>query len=93
MGNPGSPVKKLGRGVANAVGGGYELPRRIFKATDAGGPVSGATVGVAKGAAFAIGRTLVGMYEIATFFIPIPAGYEPIIEPEYPFQEEPEYQF
>jgi hypothetical protein len=32
-------------------------------------------------------RELVGVYEFVTASVPVPHGYRPIIEPEYPWDE------
>jgi len=90
-----SPVKKLGRGIANLLGGFLdEIPRQIARATDEGSVLTGSAIGFPVGIAKGLWRTAIGAYEVATFFLPIPERYEPIItDPEYPFQEEKEYQF
>ena len=41
----------------------------------------GLTVGLARGIGWGVYRTLVGVYEIMTFPIPAPAGYEAITDP------------
>lgn len=76
-------VTKLGRGAANVATCWVELPAQVFKASEDEGAASGATVGVFKGAVYTVGRCLAGVYDIATFLLPVPAGYKSIIQPEF----------
>ena len=71
--------EKLGRGASNLFCGFGEVPLTIqqhYSTTDTGGSfLTGAAVGLFKGAV----RTLVGAYEVVTFFIPYPEHYAPIL--------------
>ncbi|MDP8257975.1 MAG: exosortase system-associated protein, TIGR04073 family [Candidatus Aadella gelida] len=79
-----NPATKLGRGAANLITGGVEIPKGFMDFHAKDGWVSGATAGVCVGIFKAIGRSFVGVYEIVTFLIPIPEYYEPILtDPEY----------
>ena len=49
------------------------------------GDMAGIIVGPFKGIAKFIGRTAAGVYDVATFLIPYPEDYEPLIEPEFLF--------
>ena len=75
---------KLGRGLANALFGWTEIPLNIgqrMSAGDTGGSFfTGAAYGVVKGAV----RTGVGVYEAATFFLPYPEDFAPIL-PTLPY--------
>jgi len=81
--------EKLGRGVANALLGWLEVPLNIHKRytpTDTGGSMlTGAVVGVFKG----LVRTGTGVYETATFFLPYPEHYAPILPTLAYFQRSP----
>lgn len=78
------PIKKLGRGVANVVTCPFELTNQIHKSHDLDGPWAGLTVGPLKGFLMIAVRGVVGVYEIATFPIPLPENYRPILtEPEF----------
>ncbi len=77
------PIRKLGRGLANSLTGMVELPYKIQEVQEENGPAAAATYGVLKGLIDGVYRTLVGVYETATFFIPYPKNYAPIIEPEF----------
>jgi putative exosortase-associated protein (TIGR04073 family) len=79
-----NPMTKLGRGVANMVTFPLEVPEQICRTNNSDGPVAGYTVGVLKGFGMAIGRACVGIYEAATFLIPYPKGFKPVMkDPEY----------
>ncbi len=71
--------EKLGRGLANLLGGPLEIPLQVHKRyrSDATGPsfVSGVAHGVFRGGV----RSLVGFYETLTFALPYPEGYAPIL--------------
>ena len=81
------PMRKLGRGLANTVTGIVEIPKKVILISKNDNPVLGLTWGWVKGAAVGLLRTATGLYEIVTFPIPAPADYEPMIEPEFVFQE------
>lgn len=81
----GDPIEKLGRGITNAATGWAEIPKEIAKNAERSLGLAALVVGPLKGLAKAIGRTAVGIYDVATFIIPLPRRYEPVIEPEYVF--------
>ncbi len=72
---------KLTRGLANTVQGVPEVPRHINHTTKTQGLLTGMTVGLGKGLGYGVLRTLVGLYEVVPFPIPVPSGYAPIIQP------------
>ena len=80
--------KKLYRGVANILTGWIELPKNIYDTSVEDNPLSGLTIGLAKGVGMTIVRTGAGVYETVTFPFPIPEGYAPVIEPEFVFKGE-----
>jgi len=75
------PIEKLARGVTNALSGLLEIPWGVQshynRRSTAPSVFLGAVTGVAKAAL----RTGVGVYETATFFLPFPPGYAPILDP------------
>ena len=75
-----SPVRKLGRGLANILTGFLELPLNIVTAAEEEGYIAAVTYGVVKGLAMSVLRTGVGIYEVTSFLIP---SYKPLIEPEF----------
>ena len=86
-------LRKLGRGVANVATGIVEVPKSIQEIFYSDGPVAAGTYGILDGVYKFLARTVVGAFEIATFPFPIPANYEPIIEPEFLFSPDEPYSF
>ena len=80
------PGKKLYRGIVNIVTGWIELPKNIYDTSVEDNPLSGLTIGLAKGVGMTIVRTGAGVYETVTFPFPIPEGYAPVLEPESVFK-------
>lgn len=75
---------KFGRGLAGMTCGVLELPGNIVKETKAKGPI-GIPVGMAMGLGMIVTRELVGVYEFLSAPFPVPAGFRPILHPEYPW--------
>jgi len=71
--------EKLGRGLSNALGGWLEIPltiHRRYATSDTGASFfTGAAHGLFRG----LVRTGVGIYETATFFLPYPEHFAPIL--------------
>ena len=81
-------IKKLGRGVCNVITCPFEILEQIQNVNNSDGPMAAATYGVLKGIAMTIVRAGVGTYEVATFIIPFPKDYQPILkDPEFFFEE------
>ncbi len=78
-------ARKAGRGLAGMTLGVLEVPGNIVQETRENGPGRGWTLGFAMGLGKIVVRTLVGVFEFLTAPFPIPEGYEPIIEPEFPW--------
>ena len=90
-----SPQKVVGgmgnkavRGIANVTTGWLELPKQIYVTANEDGAASAVFVGPLKGIGMTLVRTLVGVAELATFFIPYPGYYDPYFEPPFVWQEE-----
>ncbi len=83
-----TPIRKLGRGLANTITGFLELPAGVVDAAEEEGYIAAVTYGVVKGLSLSVLRTGVGVYETVTFLIPLPWGYEPILEPEFMMGDE-----
>lgn len=72
------PDTQLARGVVNVAAGWVEVPKQsVIGGRKAGG--RGLLGGFFKGVALSAARTLVGGYEIATFWTPTPL--EPVMQP------------
>lgn len=84
---PAAASQKAVRGLANTgLGLVVEVPKTVFYDTLDAGPLYGLTVGVLEGLSWGIARTLTGIYEVVTFPFPIPEGYRPIYQPDYPVE-------
>ena len=78
------PVTKLGRGLCNMITFPLEIPEQISRVNNSDGPFAASTVGVLKGLGWAVGRACVGVFEAATFLIPYPKDFQPVLkDPEY----------
>jgi len=78
------PMRKLGRGGSNCVTFPCEIPNRMNIATKRFGSAMGLGYGFFEGIAMMVFRLGLGMYEVATFPIPNPEGYGPILDdPEF----------
>jgi putative exosortase-associated protein (TIGR04073 family) len=86
----GQIAHKFVRGVANTVTGWVEMPKQMYLKTTQGPPVIGTLQGIMEGVGLGFARTTAGLYEIATFPIPLPMHYEPLFRPEYVWQDEEE---
>jgi len=77
-------LTKLGRGIANMITFPLEVPEQISRTNNSDGMFAGYTVGVLKGLGWAVGRACVGVFETATFLIPYPRDFKPVLkDPEY----------
>ncbi|MFA6564197.1 MAG: exosortase system-associated protein, TIGR04073 family [Verrucomicrobiia bacterium] len=76
---------KLQRGFANMAGGVVEIPGCVADTTRKRGPWMGYTLGFLKGVGMVPVRTVVGVYEFLTFYVPAPDNYEPVLKPATPF--------
>jgi len=76
--------RKFGRGLAAMTTGFLEVPGNIYAETESRG-AEGVPLGFAKGLGMVVVRELVGVHEFVTAPFPIPAHYQPVIEPEYPW--------
>ncbi|WP_303721020.1 exosortase system-associated protein, TIGR04073 family [Malonomonas rubra] len=79
---------KLVRGIANTATGWGELPKQIIITWKEDGAARGIFVGPLKGIGMTIVRTISGVAEIVTFYLPVPQEYKPYFEPEFVWQKE-----
>jgi putative exosortase-associated protein (TIGR04073 family) len=78
-------LRKAGRGLAAMTTGFLEVPGNMYRDGKEQGP-GGVALGCAKGLGLLVPRTLVGVYEFVTAPIPAPAGFRPILRPEFPWE-------
>jgi putative exosortase-associated protein (TIGR04073 family) len=86
----GKAFTKFTRGFINLVTGWVEIPKRVQETSYNSGAAAGYTWGILRGIGHSFIRTAAGCYELLTFPFPAPPGYEPVIQPEYIFTNEPE---
>lgn len=79
----GNASEKLVTGFANALTGWIELPKNVVLTGKKEGPIYGATIGLAMGVMHTVGRSLVGVLDAATFFIPT----KPSVTPHFIWQD------
>ena len=79
----GNSSEKFVSGIANAVTGWVELPKNVILTSQKEGPIYGVTIGVAMGIMHTVGRSLVGVLDVATFFIPT----KPSVNPPFIWQD------
>ncbi len=75
--------EKFVSGIANAATGWVELPKNVILTGQKEGPIYGASIGVAIGIMHTVGRSLVGVLDAATFFIPT----KPSVNPPFIWQD------
>ncbi len=79
-------ARKVGRGLASMTTGFLELPGNIVQMNREKGAGWAMTLGVAMGLGKLVTRHLVGVYEFLSAPFPVPEGYKPILEPEFPWE-------
>ena len=77
--------QKLARGVVNSATGWVEIPKAMYEVSKEHNIFAGLLYGPFEGAGPAVIRTGIGGYEAGTFLFPVPADYEPVLEPAYAF--------
>ena len=78
-----TPFNKFGRGLTNLFTGWIEVPKNIYDITVEKNFLLGITIGLIEGIGMFIIRTGCGVYEIVTFFVPVPDNYVPLLLPEF----------
>ena len=76
-------TRKLGRGIANVATAPLEMIRTPYFVSQRDGGVAGVTVGIVQGMWASLLRELAGVFEVATFMVPIPSKFEPLMSPEF----------
>ena len=76
---------KLQRGLTNIVTGWFEIPNNMSTGFAKRDYISAFCIGLPKGCWMMIVRTGAGVYDTATFMVPLPKDYKPLLEPEFAF--------
>jgi putative exosortase-associated protein (TIGR04073 family) len=77
--------RKLGRGLAAITTCFLEVPGNMYAEANARGAGEGIPFGFAKGLGMIVPRVLVGVYEVLSAPFAAPAGYRPVLQPEFPW--------
>ncbi|MGH0037900.1 MAG: exosortase system-associated protein, TIGR04073 family [Myxococcota bacterium] len=80
-----SAARKFGRGSAGIVLGILEIPGNMVQMSREDGYAKGLTLGFAMGLGMFVVREIVGVYEFLTCPFPLPADFEPVLDPEFPW--------
>jgi putative exosortase-associated protein (TIGR04073 family) len=80
-----SAARKAGRGLAAMTTSWLEVPGQMVAESRSRGNAEGLPLGFVKGLGGIVVRTLVGVYEFVTCPFAVPAGFAPIIQPEFPW--------
>ncbi len=76
-------MRKLGRGIANIVTSPAEIVRTASLVGRDKGVIAESSVGIAQGLWRMVLRAATGVFEVGTFFLDVPKGFEPIMKPEF----------
>ncbi|MDD5225955.1 MAG: exosortase system-associated protein, TIGR04073 family [Candidatus Omnitrophica bacterium] len=85
----GTPQRKLQRGFLNVALSPIEISNELSKEVKNDTLPPSWFAGLGRGSIYAVGRALVGIYEMVTFPIPYPAQYKPVLQPEFAWQNLP----
>ena len=85
----GTPQRKLQRGFLNVALSPIEISHELSKEIRNDTFPPSWVAGLGRGSIYAVGRALVGIYEMVTFPIPYPANYKPVLSPEFEWQHLP----
>jgi putative exosortase-associated protein (TIGR04073 family) len=80
-----SAPRKFGRGLAAMTTAFLEVPGNMVAESRDRGPAEGIPLGFAIGLGMIVPRVLIGVYEFVSAPFPFPAGYKPILQPEFPW--------
>ncbi len=74
---------KFRRGCISLAYGVLEIPAAVIEYSEKDGIFEGAPIGLVQGVGRFVVREMVGVYEILTAPFEVPAGFAPVMEPEY----------
>ena len=78
----GTPLRKLQRGVINIVLCPIEISHELHQEKKKDEYFPSWISGLGRGISYSAGRALSGVYDLLTFPVPVPSGYEPLVYPE-----------
>jgi putative exosortase-associated protein (TIGR04073 family) len=77
--------RKFLRGFVGMTAAFLEVPGNMMRETERRGAATGMPLGFAKGLGMIVPRVLVGVWEFVSAPFPLPEGYQPVLEPEFPW--------
>ncbi len=80
------PIRKIQRGFVNIALSPIEISTEMAKEKTTDGVIPSWFTGMGRGIFYMAGRMLAGGYDLVTFPLPLPAGYEPLVYPEFPWE-------
>jgi len=86
------PIIKISRGLTNIITGPWEYFVQTFALSQDHDPLTSFFAGLLRGTLFTAARELTGVYDVATFLIPLPSHYQPVWKPETVFEAFKEIQ-
>ena len=86
----GTALRKLQRGFLNMALSPMEASHEMEKTKMKDAIIPTEAIGLWNGLFHTFQRMIVGVYEVATFPIPLPAHYNPVLQPEFAWQYLPE---
>lgn len=81
-----TPARKFQRGISNTTLGILTIPGQMTAQTRERGAAVGLPLGFVMGLGWFVASEVVGVWELLTCPFPFPAGYKPILDPEFPWQ-------
>lgn len=85
----GTPLRKLQRGFLNIALAPLDITAELNKEKNRDTVPPSWALALGRGGTYAVGRALVGVYEMLTFYVPSPGHYEPILYPEFTWEKLP----
>jgi putative exosortase-associated protein (TIGR04073 family) len=83
----GTPVRKLQRGFLNVALSPIDLSSEFQKEQNRETFPPSWVLAIGRGSCYMVGRALTGVYEMVTFLVPYPAGYAPVLYPEFTWEK------
>ena len=82
----GTPARKLQRGFLNVALSPIEISHEMVRDKNVESAIPTWVTNFGRGSVFMVGRALAGVYDLVTAPLPLPAGYAPIVYPEFPWE-------
>ncbi|HNV85719.1 MAG TPA: exosortase system-associated protein, TIGR04073 family [Candidatus Omnitrophota bacterium] len=80
------PIIKFSRGLTNIITAPWEYFIQTCSLRQDHDALTSLFAGLLRGTLFTVARELTGVYDVATFLIPLPSNYQPLWKPETVFE-------